>query len=204
MSDIDLSALVLSWIAAYGSPMVGAILFVSALGVPFPSTLVVIAAGAFVRQSYLDLYSTPSLGLLGAVAGDALLFGIGRFAHIWIEKRFGRAAGWQKAEAYFLRRGGIAIFLTRWLLTALALPVTLIAGASGYPFGKFLLFVVTGELVWIVLYGSLGYAFGSQWELISDFISQFAGVILGALVVALGIYLLFVYWRRSGQKSTAA
>lgn len=204
MSDFDLNALVLGWITAYGAPMVGAILFMGALGVPVPSTLIVIAAGAFVRQSYLDIYSTPLIGLVGVVVGDSLLFGIGRFARIWIEKRFGQAAWWLKAEDYFLRRGGIAIFLTRWLLTALALPVTLIAGSSGYPFGKFLILVVTGELLWLMLYGSLGYAFGSQWELIGDLLSQFAGVILGALALALGIYLLVVYWRRMSRKTAAA
>jgi membrane protein DedA with SNARE-associated domain len=41
-----------------------------------------------------------------------------------------------------------------------------------------------------LLYGGLGYAFGSQWELISDFISNFSGFILGALALGLGIYLL--------------
>ena len=60
------------------------------------------------------------------------------------------------------RRGGIAIYLTRWLFTPLALPTNLIAGSSGYPFWKFLLFDIAGEITWILLYGGLGYAFGSQ------------------------------------------
>ncbi len=82
------------------------------------------------------------------------------------------------------------MFLTRWLLTALALPVTLIAGSSGYGFKKFFTFAMLGELTWVLVYGGLGYAFGSQWELISDFISNFSGFVLGALALGVGIYLL--------------
>ena len=202
MSDLDINALVLAWMTTYGSPMIAALLFLGALGIPLPSTLIVIAGGAFVRQSYLNLYSTPLLGLFGAVTGDVLVYGAGRFARLWIEKRFGQSPNWIQAQEYFARRGGIAIYLTRWLLTILALPVSLVAGSSDYPFPKFVLYVVAGELTWIMLYGGLGYMFGSQWELISEFISQFAVVIVGVLVVAIGIYLLVRFWRRSRQEST--
>ncbi len=204
MSDLDINALVLAWMTTYGSPMIAALLFLGALGIPLPSTLIVIAAGAFVRQSYLNLYSTPMLGLFGVVVGDILVYGVGRFARIWIDKRYGESPNWIKSQEYFTRRGGIAIYLTRWLLTILALPVSLVAGSSDYPFPKFVLFVAAGELTWIMLYGGLGYMFGSQWELISEFISQFAVVILGVLVVAIGVYLLVRFWRRSRQESAAS
>jgi membrane protein DedA with SNARE-associated domain len=190
MNLTDLNDLLLSYLIIYGSPMLAGALLLGALGIPVPGTLIVIAAGAFVRQGVLDIYSTPSLGLVGAVIGDAIVYGLGRFARVWIQKRFGQSAVWQKAEAYFRRRGGIAIYLTRWLFTPLAVPTNLIAGSSGYPFWKFLLFDLSGELTWIVLYGGLGYAFGSQWELISDFISDFTGLLLGLVILGAGVYFL--------------
>jgi membrane-associated protein len=196
MSTVDLSSLALSWIAAYGSPMVAGILFLGGLGVPVPATLTVIASGAFMRQNLLNSYTTPLLGYLGTVAGDTLLFGIGYLASARIEARFGQTAAWQNGKAFFIRRGGIAIFLTRWLFTAIAFPVTLIAGSSGYRFWKFLAFDLLGELTWIAIYGGLGYVFGSQWELISDFISNFSGFILGGLVLGVGIYLLVRFGRK--------
>jgi membrane protein DedA with SNARE-associated domain len=191
MNLTDLNDLLLSYLIIYGSPMLAAALLLGALGIPVPGTLIVIAAGAFVRQGVLDIYSTPPLGLGGAVVGDVIIYGLGRFARAWIQKRFGQAAAWQKAEGYFRRRGGIAIYLTRWLFTPLAVPTNLIAGSSGYPFWKFLLFDISGELTWILLYGGLGYAFGSQWELISDFISDFSGLLLGLVILGAGIYFLF-------------
>ena len=68
--------------------------------------------------------------------------------------------------------------------------ITLIAGSSGYHFRKFFTYAMLGELTWILLYGGMGYAFGSQWELISDFISNFSGFAVGALALGVGIYLL--------------
>lgn len=197
MNNLDLTSLALTWIAAYGAPMVAALLYLGGLGLPLPGTLVVIASGAFIRQNLLDAYATPLLGYAGTIAGDASLYAIGFFASGWIEARLGQTAAWKSARTLFERRGGIAIFLTRWLLTAIALPVTLIAGSSGYRFRKFLGLAVLGELTWFGIYGGLGYAFGSQWELISDFIADFSGFILGALAVGCGIYLFIKFGRKS-------
>ncbi len=199
--DVDLTELVLSWVTTYGSPMVGGVLLLGALGIPVPGTLLVIASGAFIRQGFLNLYTTPLAGLAGAVTGDIIVYGLGRFASVWIEQRFGQTAGWKKAKDFFQRRGGVAIYLTRWLVTPVAVPVNLIAGSSGYAFPRFLLFDVAGEITWILLYGGLGYAFGSQWELISEVISNFTGLIVGVLLLGLGIYLLFRF--RKNSTSTA-
>jgi len=200
MMDIDITSLALTWIAAYGAPVVAGLLFLGGLGLPLPGTLIVIATGAFIRQDMLDLYQTPALGYLGTITGDVLLYGLGFIASEKIELRFGHTTAWKSARELFERRGGSAIFLTRWLLTAIAFPVTLIAGSSGYRFRKYFLYAMLGELTWVALYGGLGYAFGSQWELISDFISNFSGFILGALALAVGVYLLIHYNKKNASK----
>ena len=198
--SIDITSLALGWMADYGAPMVGALLYLGGLGVPLPGTLLVIACGAFIRQSVLDATQTPILGYLGTIAGDASLFAIGALASGPIQKRFGQTAAWVYAHDMFQKRGGISIFLTRWLLTAVAFPITLIAGSSGYRFRKFMLFAMLGELTWITLYGAVGYAFGSQWELVSDFISNLSGFIVGAVALGAGIYILLKF----GKKTPAA
>jgi membrane protein DedA with SNARE-associated domain len=191
MSELNLQELFLNWIVSYGEPMLAVVLLLGALGLPMPGTLMVIASGAFVRQGILDMVNASLFGLLGAVSGDTIVYGVGRVANVWIARRFGQSASWQKAHAFFERRGGIAIYLTRWLLTPFAVPTNLIAGSSGYPFWKLSLFGISGEMTWIILYGGLGYAFGSQWELISDFISNFTGLIVGVFVLGLGLYFAF-------------
>jgi membrane protein DedA with SNARE-associated domain len=53
-----------------------------------------------------------------------------------------------------------------------------------------------------LLYGGLGYAFGSQWELISNFISDFSGLLVGLVVLGVGIYLMFRWFRKSAPETT--
>ena len=122
--------------------------------------------------------------------GDSFSYGIGYLARRPILRRYGESAAWRTAEDNLKRRGAVAIYLTRWLITALAVPTNLVAGSGGYPYVRFLLFCVAGEITWLLLYGSLGYAFSDQWETISDLISDFGGVLLGAVLLIIGIILL--------------
>jgi membrane-associated protein len=182
----------LTLVINYGAPAFAVLLFLGALGVPVGASVLVIAAGAFSQQGILSWPLIALLGWLGAVVGDAISFGIGYYAKDWVDNRFGRSSIWKNAKESFQTRAGLAIYLTRFLITALAVPTNLIAGGSGIPFRRFMFYDSLGELTWIVLYGGLGYIFGSQWEVVSDFISNFGGLLLGLVLVGMGIWL----WKR--------
>jgi membrane protein DedA with SNARE-associated domain len=182
-----MSELLLTQVINFGTPLIGLILLLGALGFPVGASVVVIAAGAFSQQGILNWPSAILIGLVGAVIGDMLSYGIGHYAKGWTQKRFGNSPAWINARESFQNNAGWAIFLTRWLITAIAIPTNLIAGGSGYKFSRFMLYDVTGELTWIVLYGGLGYWFGSEWELVYEFVSNFGGLILGLVIFGFGI-----------------
>ncbi|MCL4833831.1 MAG: VTT domain-containing protein [Caldilineaceae bacterium] len=192
MSLADLSGEILTYIITYGSVALGVTVLLAALGVPFPSTLFVLASGAFVQQGVLDLPSTLAVALLFVVTGDSLSYGMGRLLRRVIQRRFGRLESWRNAEAYFQQRGGIAIYLTRCLLTPIAVPTNWIAGSSGYRPLRFIGYAAAGELTWLLAYGGLGYLFGSQWEVVSAFVSDFSGLLVGLVMVGGGVY----WWLR--------
>jgi membrane-associated protein len=179
----------LTLIINYGAPVFAILVFLGALGIPVGASALVIAAGAFSQQGILNWPVAALLGLIGAVIGDAISFGIGFYAKDWVDQRFGKSPSWKSAEETFDKRAGLAIYLTRFLITALAIPTNLIAGGSGIQFRRFILYDALGELTWIILYGGLGYIFGSQWELVSQFISNFGGLLLGLVLLAIGIWL---------------
>ena len=184
-----MSDFLLTQIINYGAPLFALFLCLGALGIPVGASVLVIAAGAFSQQGILDWPLTATLGLIGAVLGDAISFGIGFYAKHWVDDRFGRSSTWRNAQKSFDSRAGLAIYLTRFLITALAVPINLIAGGSGIKFRRFMAYDSLGEFTWIILYGGLGYLFGSQWELVSDFISNFGGLILGVVVLGVGVWL---------------
>jgi membrane protein DedA with SNARE-associated domain len=184
-----MSDYLLTQIINQGAPLFGLFLFLGALGVPVPASILLIAAGAFSQQGILTWYSAAIFGLLGAIFGDAVSFGIGYYARDWVEARFGKYPTWKSARDTFDSRAGLAVYLTRFLITALAVPTNLIAGGSGIRFRRFMTYDTLGEATWIILYGGLGFWFGSQWEVVSDFISNFGGFVLGLVLLVGGGWL---------------
>jgi len=79
-----LSSLLLTGLISYGAPSFALAVFLGQIGFPLPTTLLVVAAGAFNREGILNVVLAGGLGLAGAVLGDSLTFALGRFARGWV------------------------------------------------------------------------------------------------------------------------
>ena len=104
-----------------------------------------------------------------------------------------------KAEALAKRWGGPGIFLSRWLVTSLGPWINVTSGISEYPWHRFLLWDVLGEVLWVVLYLALGYAFSGSVQSIAEILGDLAWVILGLIVATVLGWKLVQYLR--GQNS---
>jgi membrane protein DedA with SNARE-associated domain len=205
MLGIDLGTIFLSAMTTAGPAAFALALFLGPLGLPIPTGLLVVAAGAFVRQGLMPLGVAVGLGLAATLSGDATSYLLGRFAGGWAQRlgKGRRAAGWQRAREQFKRRGGLALYATRVLLTALDVPANLIAGGSGYGFRRFLAWDVAGRVTWLLLYGGLGYLFCSQWQAVTALLSSY-GIWLGlAAGAAFLLAQLIRRLRRARQASQA-
>jgi membrane-associated protein len=186
-----MSDFLLTQVINYGPPILGIIVFIGALGVPFPGTFLIVAAGAFARQDILTWHTTGLIALACVICGDSLSYAMGYYARDRILRRFAGSVQWSQAESSFNRWGRMSIFLSRFLITGIAVPVNLIAGTSRFPFRKFLLYDILGETIWIFGYGGLGYLFGTQWEAVSKLLSNISGLLLGLVLLAAGTVLAF-------------
>ncbi len=74
-------------------------------------------------------------------------------------------------------------------------------GRSGIAFHRFMTYDALGEFTWIVLYGGLGYLFGSQWEVVSTFLSNFGGLMLGLIILVSGVILATRKLRNESSQS---
>ena len=184
----ELSVDLFSIIPTNGATILGLLLLLGAIGFPIPTTLLVMASGAFVRQGILEM-DTALLALCCVVAGDSLSFAMGRLGNLQLERRLQANHGWQRAARSFQSNGGAAIYLTRWLFPSIALPTNLLAGGSGYRYDRFLLITLFGEITWIIVYGGSGYALGSQWEIISQRLLGLSSLV-STLVIVSGCF----YW----------
>jgi membrane-associated protein len=186
-----MSDFLLTQIINYGAPVLGIIVFIGAMGAPFPGTLLIIAAGAFARQGMLPWYTTGLTALAFVVLGDNLSYAMGHYARESVLRRFQDSQRWLQAEDTFNRWGGMAVVWTRFLITGIAVPVNLIAGTSGFGLRRFFIYDLIGETVWVFGYGGLGYLFGTQWEVISDLLSNISGFALGLVLLGIGVWLGF-------------
>ncbi|WP_417721296.1 DedA family protein [Salipiger sp.] len=182
-----LSDTLLGLLPTLGLPALALVVALGTLGVPLmPASLMVLVAGTLVAAGELPLAATVATCLVTAVAVDNLGYLIGRAAR----QRF-RAldnAAMRQAETLLAERGGPAVFLTRWLLAPLGPPLNLVAGASGFPWRRFVLWDLAGETLWVTGYLSLGAAFA---PFIPD-IASLSGNLTGALAC---MVIAWIVWR---------
>ncbi|MDP2777112.1 MAG: DedA family protein [Anaerolineales bacterium] len=196
-----MSEFLLTQIINYGAPLLGIIVFVGGLGIPLPCTLLVIAAGAFARQGILPWHTTALISIISVVAGDSLSYSLGYYSRELVLQRFSGTPRWLQAEQSFQKWGPLSIFFSRFLVTAIALPVNLLSGTTRFSFNKFLIYDLFGEVVWIIGYGGLGYWFGSEWELVNEFINNFGGLVLGVIIFGFGIRQAWNWQKQNKTKS---
>lgn len=192
---MSLSDYLLSTLGIYGLPVLFAALLVGAVGLPLPGALLLIAAGSFVEEGEMSLWPVILLSASGAVLGDNLGYVLGRWGGYrlrrWVSRLVGGRDRLKQAEDWLKRREGAAIFFSRWLLTPLGPVVNISAGVTSYPWRRFLLYSVTGEIVWVVLYVLLGKFFSDRVQAMSDILGDVVWMIVGLLfVVILGGNLL--------------
>lgn len=195
----DITGALLTALINHGHWLLGSVLFLAALGVPLPASVLLLAAGAFSRQGVLDPIAAAVTGAVAAVCGDLASYALGRALGTRLPARWREGDAWRGAAGMFGRWGAWAVLVTRFLLTPLALPVNLLAGSTSYPLARFLLAVVVGEVVWVLLFGGLGYVFAQSWERVSAWADDSAGLLLGAALVTLGAWGL----RRLKQRPSA-
>lgn len=190
MLDDPLSAL-----QGYGTPTLALVIFLSCLGLPLPSTMLLLAAGAFVRTGLLRVELVTPLVLLAAVTGDSCSYLMGRRIGTVLTRRLQGSLSWSRAEHTFDRWGIWAVPLTRFLLTPLALPTNLIAGVGRFPFPRFVGLCLLGETLWVLLFGVLGYLFASSWRTVGAVAGDLSGWLAGFALAALGVYEVYEHWR---------
>jgi membrane protein DedA with SNARE-associated domain len=167
------------------------------MGLPTPTTPLVVASGALAREGLINWQAAVIMGYVGAILGDMFSYAVGRSGWDWAQRALSerRADLWNQALARFQRRAGQAVFVTRIVFTTLDVPINLIAGSSRYPWQRFLVATLAGRAAWFVLFGGLGYIAGSQWRAASQIINEYSLWLAIAILVVLGA--AWLYRRRS-------
>lgn len=187
----------LALIPVWGLWLLSATTLASCLALPIPASLLMLTAGGFAAAGDLVLWQAMAAALVGAMLGDQIGYAAGRHGGSRLLAVIGRdgtrALALEKAAAQMAARGGLAVFLTRWLFSPLGPWVNLTAGSLGFSWIRFTLWGAAGEAVWCGIYTGLGHAFGGNIQAASALAGSVLGFLAaGAVALGLGLWLIAV------------
>ena len=130
---------------------------------PFlPGDSLLFAGGTLVGAGMLEYLPLTGTLLAAAVIGDAVNFRIGKYIGPPVFERNYRLLKreyLEKTQAFYRRHGGKAIILARFV-PIIRTFAPFVAGVAGMHQGRFLLFNVTGALLWVFSLVSAGVFLG--------------------------------------------
>lgn len=194
-------------VTLYGYPVLLVVSLVAAAGAPVPLTSLLLALGALSgAHNGPDFTVLLLFGTLGSVAGDLVDYGAGRFGGVpllaWLARHPRlRGGDLERARDYLERHGGLAIFFTRFILTAVASPLSVLVGASRMKSLAFLAWDTAGELLYILSTLLLGRLFGG--DLVEDGAFGTALALVTILGVVIPLLAIALRWLQTARKRRA-
>ncbi|HUR51280.1 MAG TPA: DedA family protein [Mycobacteriales bacterium] len=183
------------YLTVFALPFLEASVF---LGFVFPGETALVIGGVLASQGRVSLGTVLVLAVVGAIAGDAVGYAVGRRWGRGLQaSRLGRKVGeqrWASTERFLRRRGAPAVFFGRWTALLRAM-VPSAAGMAGLPYRTFALWNALGGTLWAVTCVGGGYLAG---DVIGNYVSH-----AGWVIAAIALVLLAVHVVRSRRETSA-
>lgn len=159
------------------------------LGLVIPGDTVVLVASTAV-DSPAEYWALTITVIVGALIGASLGFAIGRFFGPRLRaSRLGQRLGeknWQRAENFVDNRGGIAVFISRFIPVLHSL-TPLVVGMSTLRYRTFMLWLTPACVIWAFAYVTVGSAAAEGYRSIASTLDSAALIFVGAIA---GFWLL--------------
>ena len=129
----------------------------------------------------------------GALIGESIGFALGRFfgpklRRSWLGRRVGDER-WRRADRFVKRRGGIAVFISRFLPVFHSV-VPLTAGMTVMPYRTFMAWTTPACIIWAFLYVSIGSGAAETYRELQETVSWAGWIFIGFFVVSIAVIAL--------------
>jgi membrane protein DedA with SNARE-associated domain/rhodanese-related sulfurtransferase len=182
----------ISAVAQHGYSILFFMVLAESVGLPIPAAIGLLVAGAASARGTLNPAEALASGVFAMLAGDNLMFFLGRHTGWWLLSVLCRvslnpeACILRSADSFY-RRGRVILVFAKFLpgINTMAAPL---AGSMNLPLIQFFALDAAGVLLYIVTYFMVGYLFSDFLKVIRQGYTAF-GSIMGWLVVV-----FFVVW----------
>lgn len=169
------------------------------IGFFLPGDSLLFTAGFLASQGAFDISLLCLVCFVAAVSGDATgyAFGnrVGRRLFSRSESRFFKPKHVARAEAFFLKHGGKAVILARFLPVVRTF-VPVIAGVGAMPYRRFAGFNVIGGVLWAIGLPVAGYFLGKTIPNVDRYLIPIILLIIFVSIAPTAIHV----WRESGDE----
>lgn len=196
---------VLSVMEKLGYLGIAFLMFLDNIFPPIPSEIIMPSAGYTASKGDLSLIGVIIAGSAGSLIAAMILYWIGRkipeqrlFSFIEHYGKFLRikVTDLEKALDWFNQHGHKIVFFGR-MIPAVRSLISIPAGMSKMPFGKFMIYSAFGTVIWTTFLAFLGYHLSEDQALMS-LIMQRASYIILAIVI---LYIIWKMAKKFGQKT---
>ena len=182
------------------------LIFIENIFPPIPSEVVLLFGGFMTTYSKLNLFGMIIFSTLGSTVGAIVLYYIGKILNKErlkkiVSGKIGKvlrlkASDIEKADKWFDTKGNKTVFFCRFIPVVRSL-ISIPAGMSEMIMSKFLLYTITGSLIWNTVLLFVGSKVGENWKKIEQIMSQYSHIILIILIIA---FIGFVIYHFSNKK----
>lgn len=173
--------------------------------IPFPSEVVIPPAAYLAFKGEMNIYLIVVVGILGSIFGALINYFLAKFlgrkiVYKLVENKWAKfllldKEKMVKAEEYFKKYDGVSTFFGR-LVPAVRQLISIPAGFSKMALPKFILFTSFGAGLWIIVLALLGFYFGANEELLSQYYSEITLFILFSFCLFLSFFIVKSIIRR--------
>ncbi len=170
------------------------------LGLPLPAAPVLLAVGALAGDGYFSAAAAVALAGLASLLSDSVWYGLGRVKGASILNLLCRISLEPEScvsttKSWFSRLGASSLLIAKFVpgLSTAAPPM---AGATGMPLWKFVLFDGAGGVIWAGAFILLGIVFRHQVTLVLEWAAHFGGMAAAVLFLIVAAYVGGKFWQR--------
>jgi len=162
--------------------------FLSQIGIPFGAIFLIMFAGS-ITENYFNLFYLIIIISISTILGDIIAYKIGRkYGKILLEKYKNKKIiylNYKKSAKIMKKYGSVTIFFTRFLITGLGPMTNYVAGLDKFNFKKFLIYIISGEIIYSTIFITLGFIFKETWEEVLTIINNFSFLIIFIILLIL-------------------
>ncbi len=186
------------------------LIFIENIFPPIPSEVVLLFGGFMTTYSKLNLFGMVIFSTLGSTVGAIVLYYVGKILNKErlkkiVSGKIGKilrlkASDIEKADKWFDTKGNKTVFFCRFIPVVRSL-ISIPAGMSEMIMSKFLLYTITGSLIWNTVLLFVGSKVGENWKKIEQMMNQYSHIILIILIIAFIGFVIYHFSKKKKKKA---